>query len=111
MPVDVEHRVDEVGFQKRTASHREIHNVYGMGTSRATYEGLLNVLPNQRPFVLTRATYAGGQRYAATWTGDDSSTWNHLRLTTPMLLNLGLSGFGLSGAKWAASSVPRLQSC
>ena len=98
MPLDIEHRIDEIGFQKRTASHREIHNVYGMENSRATYEGLLNILPDQRPFVLTRATYAGGQRYAATWTGDDSSTWNHLRLTTPMLLNLGLSGFGLSGA-------------
>jgi alpha-glucosidase len=69
-----------------------------MENSRATYEGLLRIFPGQRPFVLTRASYAGGQRYAATWTGDDSSTWNHLRLTTPMLLNLGLSGFGLSGA-------------
>jgi alpha-glucosidase len=98
MPDDVRHRIDEPGFEKRTASHREIHNVYGMENSRATYEGLLKLAPNQRPFVLTRATYAGGQRYAATWTGDNSSTWNHLRLTTPMLLNLGLSGFGMSGA-------------
>lgn len=98
MPENVQHRIDEPGFQKRVASHREIHNVYGMENSRATYEGLLNISPHERPFVLTRATYAGGQRYAATWTGDDSSTWNHLRLTTPMLLNLGLSGFGLAGA-------------
>jgi alpha-glucosidase len=51
-----------------------------------------------RPFVLTRASYAGGQRYAATWTGDNSSAWNHLRLTTPMIENLGLSGFALVGA-------------
>jgi alpha-glucosidase len=98
MPENVQHRIDEPGFQKRIASHDEIHNVYGMENSRATYEGLLKISPDQRPFVLTRATYAGGQRYAATWTGDNSSTWNHLRLTTPMLLNLGLSGFGLSGA-------------
>ena len=98
MPEDVQHRIDEPGFQKRIASHFEIHNVYGMENSRATYEGLLKLSPDQRPFVLTRATYAGGQRYAATWTGDNSSTWNHLRLTTPMLLNLGLSGFGFSGA-------------
>jgi alpha-glucosidase len=98
MPENVQHRIDEPGFQKRIASHEEIHNVYGMENSRATYEGLLKISPDQRPFVLTRATYAGGQRYAATWTGDNSSTWNHLRLTTPMLLNLGLSGFGLSGA-------------
>jgi alpha-glucosidase len=98
MPDDVKHRIDEPGFRPRTASHLEIHNVYGMENSRATYDGLLGLEPNQRPFVLTRATYAGGQRYAVTWTGDNSSTWNHLRLATPMLLNLGLSGFGMSGA-------------
>jgi alpha-glucosidase len=69
-----------------------------MENSRATFEGLKSIDPNQRPFVLTRATYAGGQRYAATWTGDNSSSWNHLRMTTPMLENLGLSGFAFSGA-------------
>ncbi len=97
MPLDVEDRIEEPGFQKRTTTQREIHNVYGMLNSRATYEGLLALKPDQRPFVLTRATYAGGQRYAATWTGDNSSTWNHLRMSTPMLLSLGLSGFAFAG--------------
>jgi alpha-glucosidase len=68
-----------------------------MQNTRGTYEGLLKLNPSQRPFVLTRAPYAGGQRYAATWTGDNASTWNHLRMSTPMLLNLGLSGFGIAG--------------
>ena len=98
IPNDAQHRIDETGFEPRIASHREIHNVYGMENSRATYEGLLSISPDRRPFVLTRATYAGGQRYAATWTGDNSATWNHLRLTTPMLESLGLGGFGMSGA-------------
>jgi alpha-glucosidase len=98
MPDNAQHRIDEPGFLPRTASHLEIHNVFGMENSRATYEGLLKLNPNLRPFVLTRATYAGGQRYAATWTGDNTASWNHLRLTTPMLLNLGLSGFGLCGS-------------
>jgi alpha-glucosidase len=98
IPGDVQHRIDEPGFKRRTTTHREIHDVYGMENSRATFEGLLKLSPDERPFVLTRATYAGGQRYAATWTGDNSATWNHLRLTTPMLENLGLSGFGMSGA-------------
>jgi alpha-glucosidase len=98
MPDDVQHRIDEPGFTRRTASHLEIHNVYGMENSRGTYEGVLKLNPDLRPFVLTRATYPGGQKYAATWTGDNTSSWNHLRLTTPMLLNLGLSGFGISGA-------------
>lgn len=98
MPDDVQHRIDEPGFKKRTANHLEIHNVFGMENSRATFEGMLKNDPNRRPFVMTRASYAGGQRYAATWTGDNSSTWNHLRLTTPMLENLGLSGFAMAGA-------------
>ncbi len=82
-----------------------------MENSRATYDGLLKLLPDERPFVLTRATYAGGQRYATTWTGDDSSTWNHLRMTAPMLKNLGLSGFSFAGADvggFAGSPPPDL---
>ncbi len=98
MPEDVVHRIHEPGFNKRTATHAEIHNMYGMENSRATFEGLQQLNPDLRPFVLTRASYSGGQRYAATWTGDNSSTWNHLRLTTPMIENLGLSGFALTGA-------------
>ena len=98
MPLDAVHRIDEPGFVTRTATHAEIHDVYGMENSRATFEGLKTLDPDQRPFVLTRATYAGGQRYAATWTGDNSSSWNHLRMSTSMLKNLGLSGFSFTGA-------------
>jgi alpha-glucosidase len=98
IPLNVIHCIDEPGFIKREATHAEIHDVYGMENSRATYEGLKTLDPGVRPFVLTRATYAGGQRYAATWTGDNSSSWNHLRMTTPMLENLGLSGFAFTGA-------------
>jgi alpha-glucosidase len=98
IPLDVVHCIDEPGFSKREATHAEIHDVYGMENSRATYEGLRTLDPGVRPFVLTRATYAGGQRYAATWTGDNSSSWNHLRMTTPMIENLGLSGFAFTGA-------------
>jgi alpha-glucosidase len=98
IPNEVIHHIDEPGFESRTATHREIHSIYGMENSRATFDGLLTLRPDTRPFVLTRASYAGGQRYAATWTGDNAATWNHLRLTTSMLKNLGLSGFSLAGA-------------
>ena len=111
MPDDVQHRIDEPGFKTRTTNHLEVHNVYGMENSRGTYDGLLALHPDQRPFVLTRASYAGGQRYAATWTGDNSSTWNHLRMTIPQIVNLGLSGFAMSGADvggFAGSPPPDL---
>jgi len=97
MPLNTVHRIEEPGFATRTATHAEIHNIVGLENQRATYEGLRKLRPDERPFVLTRATYAGGQRYGFTWTGDNSSTWNHLRLGTQMLLNLGLSGISFVG--------------
>ncbi|GAC1426928.1 MAG: glycoside hydrolase family 31 protein [Acidobacteriaceae bacterium] len=113
-PDEVQHRIDEPaaeGFAKRTAAHPEIHNVFGMENSRGTFEGMLTLRPNLRPFVMTRASYAGGQRYSVTWTGDNTSTWNHLRMTTPQLENLGLSGFSMAGADvggFAGSPPPDL---
>jgi alpha-glucosidase len=98
MPLNTVHRIEEPGFATRTATHAEIHNIVGLENARATYEGLLKLRPDDRPFVLTRATYAGGQRYGFTWTGDNSATWNHLRLATQMVLNLGISGIPFVGA-------------
>ncbi|HXJ92265.1 MAG TPA: glycoside hydrolase family 31 protein [Terriglobia bacterium] len=76
----------------------KIHNVYGMQMSRATREGLLKLKPNERPLVITRATYAGGQRYSAVWTGDNTSTWDHLRISVSEIMGMGLSGIALAGA-------------
>ena len=93
MPLDVVHRMDD----GTTLDHRAVHNVFGMENVRATYEGLLKLQPGERPFVLTRAAFAGAARYAATWTGDNSASWNHLGMSTPMLLSLGLSGYPIVG--------------
>ncbi len=91
--------------------HAKIHNVYGMLMSAGTREGMLSLRPNERPLVITRATYAGGQRYAAVWTGDNSSTWDHLRMSLPELMTMGLSGLTLAGADiggFALSPSPEL---
>ena len=93
MPLDNVHRLDD----GTKLDHRAIHNVLGMENGRATYDGLRKLQPDERPFVLTRAAYAGAQRYAASWTGDNSSTWNHLGMSVPTLLSLGLSGYPLVG--------------
>ncbi len=77
--------------------HAEYHNVYGMLMVRATREGIAEANPDKRPFVLTRSNFLGGQRYAATWTGDNASTWQDLKMSIPMTLNLGLSGQPFNG--------------
>jgi alpha-glucosidase len=88
MPSDLRH--DNEG---EPTDHAAVHNVYGMQFSRATFEGLARAQPQRRPFVLTRASFAGGQRYAAVWTGDNTADWASLRQSLPMLMNLGVSGF------------------
>jgi alpha-glucosidase len=92
MPLDV--RFDNEGLP---AAHSAVHNVYGQLASRSTFEGLQRLRPDLRPFVLTRATYAGGQRYAAVWAGDNVSEWSHLRASIPLLLGMGLSGLPFVG--------------
>ena len=84
--------------ERRRMAHGEVHNVYGLLMSQAAYEAQLRHRPDRRPFVLTRAGFAGIQRYAAVWTGDNSSWWEHLALMVPQLLNMGLCGLALVGA-------------
>jgi len=93
MPLELIHDNDG-----QPTTHREIHNVYGQLMSRATFEGLNRLRPNERAFVLTRATFAGGQRYAAVWPGDNTADWSSLRQTIPTLLGMGLSGFSFVGS-------------
>ena len=78
-------------------THARFHNVYGMLMVRATRDGIARARPDHRPFVLTRANFIGGHRYAATWTGDNSSDWWDLEMSVAMILNLGLSGQPFAG--------------
>jgi alpha-glucosidase len=106
MPLDIVSSVEG-----RKTDEREIHNVFGLENVRATYDGLLTLKPDLRPFVLTRAAYAGAQRYAATWTGDNQASWNHYRLTLPTLTGLGISGYPFVGADvggFSGSPTPEL---
>lgn len=90
MPESNRHEADEeLGGPD---SHARYHNLYGMQMVRASREGIREANPDRRPFVLTRSNILGGHRYAATWTGDNTSDWRHLHWSITMALNLGLSG-------------------
>ncbi len=84
-------------YEGHQADHATVHNVYGMQMARATRHALTALRPNRRPFVLSRAGFTGIQRYAAVWTGDNESSWEHLQLSLSMTLNLGLSGLSFAG--------------
>lgn len=78
-------------------AHPKFHNIFGVLMVKSSREGILKANPTKRPFVLSRSSFLGGQRYAATWTGDNSSDWTHLKLSISMICNLGISGQPFSG--------------
>ncbi|KAJ0002884.1 hypothetical protein NQD34_008033 [Periophthalmus magnuspinnatus] len=79
--------------------HRDVHNLYGFYVHMATAEGLIQRSGGvERPFVLTRAFFAGSQRFGAVWTGDNAAEWDHLKISIPMCLSLGLVGISFCGA-------------
>ena len=91
--LDVRHDYDG-----HPCSHRKAHNVYGMQMVRATYNGLKKYTFPKRPFVLTRAAYAGTQRYSATWTGDNVATWEHLWIANVQMQRMCMSGYSFVGS-------------
>ncbi|MFO0857779.1 MAG: glycoside hydrolase family 31 protein [Phycisphaerales bacterium] len=78
-------------------NHARYHNVYGLMMVKGSRDGIQKALPDKRPFVLSRATYIGGQRYHAGWSGDNTANWFHLESSVPMTLNMNLSGFSFYG--------------
>ncbi|MFF8596334.1 glycoside hydrolase family 31 protein [Streptomyces sp. NPDC015220] len=84
-------------LEGRGGDHREAHNVYGLCMARAGYEGLCELEPGERPFVLSRSGWAGMQRYGGAWSGDVATGWPGLRASLSLVLGLGLSGVPYSG--------------
>ncbi len=85
-------------FEGRKGSITEAHNIYGLEMCRATFEGTKALLKGNRPLILTRAGYAGIQRYSAVWTGDNDATDDHMLLSARMITGLGLSGVSFTGS-------------
>ncbi len=91
-PLDTRH-----DFDGHPCSHRKAHNVYGTQMVRATYEGVKKYVYPKRPFVITRAAYAGAQRYSSTWTGDNVATWEHLWIANVQVQRMCMSGMSFVG--------------
>jgi alpha-glucosidase len=92
LPLNTRHDLD--GSE---GDHRQAHNLYGLLMNRSGYEALRKFRPDRRPWIVSRSGWAGVQRYAWHWTGDTESTWQSLRMTISMILNLGLSGVPFVG--------------
>lgn len=85
-------------YDGHPCSHRKAHNVYGTQMIKATRAGIMQFNEGKRPFAITRSAYAGAWRYASAWTGDNISTWEHLRIANLQCQRLNLSGYSFVGS-------------
>ncbi|MGE0495515.1 MAG: TIM-barrel domain-containing protein [Vulcanimicrobiota bacterium] len=87
----------ECGPAAERTNQAELHNLYGSQMAQATFEGLRRLRPHLRPWVLTRSAFTGAQQHAISWMGDNSSWWEHLEQSIPLLASMGLGGFAHVG--------------
>ena len=92
-PMDTRHEYDGM-----PCSHEKAHNIYGQCMAEASWLGMKRHAPDRRPFLLSRSGFAGLQRFAATWTGDNRSSWEHLKLANFQCQRLAASGISFAGA-------------
>ncbi|MEJ6006233.1 TIM-barrel domain-containing protein [Paucibacter sp. AS339] len=64
---------------------------FAMDANQSAFNGILDN-SDARPFLWTVMGWAGIQRYAVTWTGDQSSSWDYIRWHIPTLIGSALSG-------------------
>lgn len=91
-----EESTDRLNMQHHLGMHDEIHNVYGLAWDKVVTEQFEKRNPNQRVFQMTRAAYAGLQRYTFGWSGDSGNGeevtdgWDNLADQVPMGLSAGM---------------------
>jgi alpha-glucosidase len=87
----------EMDFEGHGATMRRGRNIYGFQMARSTYEATKALMKNKRPFNLTRSGFAGIQRYAAVWTGDNVAYDEHMMLGVRLVNSMGLTGIAFAG--------------
>ncbi|KAG9127671.1 hypothetical protein FRC07_011055 [Ceratobasidium sp. 392] len=83
----------------------EVWSLYSLNLHKATSRGWNNhpdrkdkiTGKEKRNFIIGRGGFIGLHRYAGLWTGDNSSTWDFLKVSVAQVMSLGLSGITISG--------------
>lgn len=78
--------------------HYDVHSLYGWSHTVATYKAMRSMNPGKRPMILTRSTFPGSGKYGFHWLGDNSSKWEHLKMSIIGILEFNLFGVPMVGA-------------
>lgn len=90
LPMDVRHT--------NNVPHLAYHNLYGASWSLRTAQAMEHLEPGRRHFLLGRSTFPGSGRFTATWLGDNSSDFVHLKYSIAGMMDFQLFGISMVGA-------------
>ncbi|XP_037793117.1 maltase-glucoamylase, intestinal-like [Penaeus monodon] len=82
----------------KTYLHYDVHSLYGLTETIATYNGLTEVFPNKRPVVLSRSTFPGSGKYAVHWLGDNAADWKQMHMSIIGMFDFNMFGLPMVGA-------------
>lgn len=84
-------------YDGKKSNTAESHNLYGFLMARSSFESFKKYGRNKRPFVMTRSAFAGVQRYATVWSGDNQAKDEHILLGVLLNNQMSLSGIPFVG--------------
>lgn len=76
----------------KTVMHHDVHNAFGYLMTRSAGEQL-DKLMDKRYLLFSRSSYIGAHRYGGIWTGDNTSSWENLRMAVHQMPSLNMCGF------------------
>ena len=76
----------------KTVVHHDVHNAFGYLMTRSAGEQL-DKLMDKRYLLFSRSSCIGAHRYGGIWTGDNTSSWENLRMAVHQMPSLNMCGF------------------
>lgn len=78
----------------------KVNNLFSYNLHKATHAGVRQLAPRKglRNFIIGRGSFTGQHRYGGLWTGDNTSSFDFLRINIQQVLSCGIGGTVISGA-------------
>ena len=93
----VEDRNAQCSFEGMRGTMAQLKIIHSNLMAYTGRQALAEVYPDERPYIINRAGFAGIQRYAQVWGGDNLTDWRTLKFNITMILGMGLSGVANTG--------------
>ena len=88
----VEDRNAKCDFEGGDGTMAELKILHSNLMAFLAKQAIADVYPGERPYIINRAGYAGIQRYAQVWGGDNLTDWRTVKFNIATIMGMGLSG-------------------